>query len=463
MHLLSRFGVNMICHVVDQRVEFFSVLAEKLGPDFQMDPVDAEDREKLMACDVLIVGLPGPDQPDYSARLSQLQKLVRNPVGVPVVAFLSSHERQLAINALMAGAYDHWLESGSMDELRLVLRRASQFYEMNRELQRLRFSGLELSDFVSIIGCDPKMRAIFSFASKVASTDATVLVVGETGTGKELLARAVHKASSRAREPFVAVACSSLPETLIEAELFGHERGAFTGATSARRGRFEAAERGTIFLDEIGEIPPGLQVKLLRVLQERTFERLGSNSPRHMEARVICATNRNLRDLVKAGTFRADLYYRLNTIELSLPPLRERRDDIALLAHSFLQSYAEKHKRPARRISGAALAALQEYDWPGNVRELQNVMERSVVISDGPEITIEQLPSQFAAWELHTDDSCSFEEEVRSFKRRLIQRALSDTNNNKLQAARTLKIARSSLHRLIDELEIPVIERNNVA
>jgi DNA-binding NtrC family response regulator len=453
----------MICHFLDQRVDFLSVLAEKLGPEFQMEPADADDKEKLTACDVLLVGLPGPDQADYPARLAQLQTVARNPVGVPVVAFLSSHERQLALTALKAGAFDHWLESGPLDELRLILRRASQFYEMNRELQRLRFSGLELSDFVSIVGCDQKMRAIFSFASKVAPTDATVLVTGETGTGKELLARAIHKASPRAHEPFVAVSCSSLPETLIEAELFGHERGAFTGATSARRGRFEAAERGTIFLDEIGELSPGLQVKLLRVLQERTFERLGSNVAKQMEARIVCATNCKLSDLVKAGTFRADLYYRLNTIELNLPPLRERRDDVAVLAHSFLQGYAEKHKRPARRISGAALAALQEYDWPGNVRELQNVMERAVVISDGPEVTMDQLPSQFAAWEVQTTNDCSFEEEVRSFKRRLIQRALSDTNNNKLQAARTLKIARSSLHRLIDELEIPTIDRNNVA
>jgi DNA-binding NtrC family response regulator len=453
----------MLCHFVDQRIEFFSVLAEKLGPEFQWEPASADDREKLTASDVIIIGLSAPDQSDYGQRLAYLQKIARNPAGVPVVVFLSCHERQTALAALMAGAYDHWLESGSLDELRVILRRAAQFHEMNCELQRLRYSGLELSDFVSIVGADQKMRTIFSFASKVASTDATVLITGETGTGKELLARAIHQASPRVREPFVAVACSSLPETLIEAELFGHEKGAFTGANTARRGRFEAAERGTIFLDEIGELSPGLQVKLLRVLQERTFERLGSNQVRQMEARIVCATNRNLLELVRTAGFRADLYYRLNTIELGLPPLRERRDDIAVLAHSFLQSYSEKHKRPVRRINGAALASLQEHDWPGNVRELQNVIERAVVICDGPEITVEHLPSQFASWEVRTTNDCSFEEEVRSFKRRLIQRALSDTNNNKLQAARTLKIARSSLHRLIDELEIPTIDRNNVA
>jgi DNA-binding NtrC family response regulator len=452
----------MRCHFIDDRTDFFCLLAQKLGPEFELLPSSPEDREQLTACDVIIIGLPFADTPDYQSRLSQLQKLVRNPVGVPVVAFLASPERQLAITALMAGAYDHFVETGSMDELRVILRRAARFYELNRELQRLRASGLELSDFVSIVGCDSKMRAVFSLASKVASTDATVLITGETGTGKEVLARAIHQASARAREPFVAVACSSLPETLIEAELFGHEKGAFTGAAVTRRGRFESAERGTIFLDEIGDLSPGLQVKLLRVLQERTFERLGSNQSRQMEARVICATHRNLHELVKCAEFRADLYYRLNTIELSLPPLRERRDDIALLAHSFLQNYGEKHNRAATRMSRPVMAALQEYNWPGNVRELQNVIERAVVVCDGPEIAMEHLPSQFAAWEVDCE-AFSFDDEVRGFKRRLIQRALSDTNNNKQQAARTLKIARSSLHRLIDELDIPNPDRKNVA
>jgi len=452
----------MTCHFIDDRTDFFRLLEKKLGADFILEPSSPEAREHLTSCDVIIIGLPEPEDPNHGVRLAQLQKIARNPIGVPVIAFLTCPDRQLALAAFTAGAYDHFAETGSMDELRVTIRRAAQFYELNRELQRLRVSGLELSDFVSIVGSDPKMRAIFSLASKVASTDATVLISGETGTGKEVLARAIHQASRRALEPFVAVACSSLPESLLEAELFGHEKGAFTGATAARRGRFEAAERGTIFLDEIGELSPASQVKLLRVLQERTFERLGSNQPRQVDARIICATNRKLHELVKANEFRSDLYYRLNTIEITLPPLRERRDDIAVLAHSFLQTYAEKHKRPSTRLTRAVLAALQEYDWPGNIRELQNVIERTVVICDGPEITMDLLPLQFAAWQVPCD-RCSFDDEVRGFKRRLIQRALSDNNNNKLQAARTLKIARSSLHRLIDELDIPNPDRTNAA
>lgn len=444
----------MKCHFVDERVEFFAILGEKLGENFTLEPASLEEREGLLACEVLITSLPSREDKEFAARFERLEKLVRNPAGIPVVAFLSTTDRQVVRMAWGAGAYDYFLENGSLEELRLVLRRASQFYELHREVEQLRVSATRLSDFVAVVGTDEKMLAIYSFASKVAASDATVLISGETGTGKELLARAIHRSSPRGREPFVAVACSSLPETLIEAELFGHERGAFTGAGTARRGRFEAAERGTIFLDEIGELSPNMQVKLLRVLQERSFERLGSNQVRSMEARIICATNRDLMELVKAGSFRADLYYRLNTIEIRLPALRERRDDIVVLAYSFLHSYAERHRRPARRISAAAMAAFQEYEWQGNIRELQNAIERAVVVCDGPEIRIEHLPSQFAAWETELEDS-SFDEEVRAFKRRLIRRVLLAFDNNKLQAARSLKIARSSLHRLIDELEVP--------
>jgi DNA-binding NtrC family response regulator len=443
----------MKCHFLDDRTEFFAVLGEKLGGDFHLSPASLEDRDELLKCDVLITSLPSTDDPEYEKYLDRLQHVVRNPLGVPVVALVSTTDRQVARTALAAGAYDYFVETGSLEEFRIVLRRAAQFHELHCELQALRASAVRVSDFISAMGTNSKMREIYNFASKVAPTDATVLLTGETGTGKEVLARAIHQASRRAKEPFVALACSSLPETLIEAELFGHERGAYTGADSARRGYLEAAERGTLFLDEIGELSPGLQVKLLRVLQDRTFERLGSNQVRKMDARIICATNRVLPVLVKAGSFRADLFYRLNTIEIALPPLRERREDIILLASSFLQNYAERHGRPARRISAAAMSALQEHDWPGNVRELQNVMERAVVICDGTEIRMEHLPGQFYAWE-ESIAKASFDEEVRSFKRRLIQRVLMEFDNNKLQAARSLGIARSSLHRLIDELQV---------
>jgi DNA-binding NtrC family response regulator len=443
----------VLCHFVDQRVDFFAVLEEKLGEGFTLTPAVEDDYTSLGASDVILCNLPAGDDPRFPVSLKTLQTLVRNPAGIPVVAFLSTDEREVMREALSAGAFDHFVETGSMQELRLVLHRAGRFQELRRELQRLQAPAHNPGEFAAMVGTDNSMRPVFSLASKVAPTDANVLITGESGTGKELLARSIHSASSRSSQPFLAVACSSLPETLIEAELFGHEKGAFTGANAARVGRFEAAGEGTIFLDEVGDLAPALQVKLLRVLQERTLERLGSNQSRPMEARVICATHRNLQQLARDGSFRLDLYYRLNTVEITLPPLRERRDDIALLAHTFLQGFNQRHRRSAQRLSAAALCALEEYDWPGNVRELQNVIERAVVICDGPEIGIEHLPSQFAAWS-ESDSGNSFDEEVRNFKRRLILRTLAECGNNKVQAARFLKIARSSIHRLIEELDI---------
>lgn len=444
----------VICRFVDPRVDFFAVLEEKLGEGFSLSSAAEGDHDALSASDVIICSLPAGDDSRFPARLKTLQTLARNPAGIPVVAFVCSDEREALRQAVSMGAFDHFVESGSMEELRLVLRRAGRFQELRRELQRLQSGGRDDEQFSAMVGTDQTMLPVFSLAAKVAPTDANVLVTGESGTGKELLARSIHQASPRSSEPFVAVACSSLPETLIEAELFGHERGAFTGASSARLGRFEAAGQGTIFLDEVGDLAPALQIKLLRVLQERTLERLGSNQSRPMEARLICATHRNLQQLAKEGAFRLDLYYRLNTVEITLPPLRERRDDIAVLAHSFLQAFNQRHRRSVQRISAAALCALEEYDWPGNVRELQNVIERAIVVCDGSEIGIENLPSQFAAWSEIAAGS-SFDEEVRNFKRRLIVRTLAECGNNKVQAARSLKIARSSIHRLLEELEIP--------
>jgi DNA-binding NtrC family response regulator len=286
-----------------------------------------------------------------------------------------------------------------------------------------------------------------------------VLITGESGTGKEAFARLLHEAGPRAGLPFVAVACSSLPETLIESELFGHERGAFTGASSARRGRFEEVGAGTLFLDEIAELSAAMQVKLLRVLQERTFERLGSTRSIRCRARLVFATNQPLRELTDAGRFRLDLFYRLNGVQLHLPALRERKEDIRLLAETFLAQAALRQRRPQPILSEGAISALTSYNWPGNVRELQNTMEAVVALYDVPTVEPLHLGAHIAAHapdiEFDTDlTNGSFEEEVRSFKRRLIERKLVEYHNNKLQAAKSLGLARSSLHRLIDDLHI---------
>ncbi len=443
----------MICYFFDDRSGFLGALAQKLGPEFTLLAAQGVETEKIPECDVVLVRIPAREHAQFGAQLEILRRVLRRSCSLPVIAFCSTSDRTLIREVMAEGAYDYFVETAPMEEFRIVLRRAARFRELNCELERLRTGGPELASFSAISGTDPVLTSVINLAARVADTDATVLITGESGTGKELLARAVHKASPRVRQPFIAVTCSSLPESLIEAELFGHERGAFTGATAARRGRFEAAERGTIFLDEVGDLPPSLQVKFLRVLQERSFERLGSNQARPMDARVICATNRDLRQMVKAGSFRLDLYYRLNTIEIAVPPLRNRRDDILLLAHTFLQSFAERYKRPAKRISPSAMATLQEHDWPGNVRELQNAIEHAVVICDGPELRLEHLPSQFHMVATN-EEQASLEDEVRNFKRRLIQRTLVELGNNKVEAARSLKIARSSLHRLIEELQI---------
>jgi transcriptional regulator with GAF, ATPase, and Fis domain len=301
------------------------------------------------------------------------------------------------------------------------------------------------------------MQEVFSLAQKIAPCDVNLLITGETGTGKELLARAIHHMSARGARAMVSFSCANLPESLVEDELFGHEKGAFTGAFAQRHGRIEAAHHSTLFLDEVGDLGIGLQPKLLRVLQERSFERLGSNNTQNVDIRLICATNRNLSELVQQEKFREDLYYRLNVVEMHLPPLRERRDDIPLLAQHFLEASAEQFKKKAKRFSQPALHVLEEYAWPGNVRELSNVVQRAVVLSDGHNIDVSQLPASMRGCEIPLV-SRSYEEEVRDFKRRLVLRTLRECGWRKAESARTLGVARGYLHRLINLLGIEELE-----
>jgi transcriptional regulator with GAF, ATPase, and Fis domain len=307
------------------------------------------------------------------------------------------------------------------------------------------------------------MQELFSLAQKIASCDVSVLITGETGTGKELLARAIHHMSTRSAHPMVAFSCANLPESLVEDELFGHEKGAFTGALTLRRGRVEVADRSTLFLDEVGDLGLGLQPKLLRILQERSFERLGSNNTVSVDIRLICATNRNLSELVQQEKFREDLYYRLNVVEMHLPPLRERRDDIQLLVQHFLANATEQFKKKAKRFSPPALHALEEYAWPGNVRELSNIVQRAVVLSDGPTVELCHLPANMRDGDI-PQVSRSYEKEVREFKRRLVLRTLRECGWRKAESARRLGVARGYLHRLITQLGIePLEEKISVA
>ena len=299
-----------------------------------------------------------------------------------------------AVEAMKAGADDYLTKPLNFDAVTLILERAIERLEMRRELQRLRIAR-DAEQQTRIIGSSPPVKEMISLIDQVADSRATVLITGESGTGKELVARRIHERSSRTTKPFVRLHCAALAESLLESELFGHEKGAFTGATARRKGRFEQAHGGTLFLDEIGEIPPSLQVKLLRFLQQREFERVGGNQTLSVDVRIVAATNRDLEREVEEGRFREDLYFRLNVIHIEAPPLRAKMSDIPMLARHFVARYAGENEKEIREISPDAVARLEEYDWPGNVRELENIIERAVVLADGDRVETHHLPSGF--------------------------------------------------------------------
>jgi DNA-binding NtrC family response regulator len=427
----------------------------------------------LVFLDMRPMGIEG--ELDVGIRLmGELQRTTARP---PIVVFCDEFDKEVSEQALNHGAHDTITNPPNIAELRSTLRQAHKIRSTEKELERLRIIKTDDNQPREMVGTEPVMQELFALTKRTARHDINILITGETGTGKELLARAIHQMSPRAAHPLVAFSCANLPETLIEDELFGHQKGAFTGALNFRCGRLEAANRGTLFLDEVGDIDLALQPKLLRVIQERRFERLGSNVPIDVDIRLIAATNRNLSGMVLQGKFREDLYYRLNVIELHIPPLRERREDIPLLAQHFLQIFAHRFAKQVRRFSPPALYALQEYAWPGNVRELENAIQRAVVLSDGLTIEVSQLPNAICDNVAVQNLSCSYdvanvvtrnlsssyEEEVRRFKRRLILRTLRACNWSKSESARNLGVARPYLHRLINQLEIRVEEESEPA
>ncbi len=307
----------------------------------------------------------------------------------------------------------------------------------------------------NMVGESPRMEQVHSFVAKVAATDSTVLIKGESGTGKELVARAIHYLGKRAPHPFVALNCAAIPESMLEAELFGHERGAFTGAVALKRGKLEAAHGGTLFLDEIGEMDPALQAKLLRVLQSREFERLGGTSTVKVDIRIIAATNRNLEEATQAGAFRQDLYFRINVVSITLPPLRDRREDIPLLASYFVSKFSKQCGRRVRGMSPQAMEALMRYDWPGNIRELENAIERAIVMGSGGPIQLEDLPETLLETESTREAGTPrFHEAVQQAKRNLILEALRESQGNFTEAARRLGLHPNYLHRLVRNLNL---------
>ncbi len=353
---------------------------------------DGEQALRLVAeqsPDVLLTDLRMPKM-DGHELLSRIQHAYPD---VAVVIMTAHGTIRSAVQALRDGAEDYLTKPIEVEELEHLLDRILKRQRLVAEAQLLRERLDEKYSFESIIGRSPEMLEVYRLVEQVAPTQASILITGESGTGKELIAQALHQRSPRRAGPFVKVSCAALPETLLESELFGHERGAFTGALAQRPGRFEAAAGGTIFLDEVGDIPLGMQIKLLRFLQERQFERVGGNRTLTVDVRVIAATHRNLKVLIEEGRFREDLFYRLNVIEIPLPPLRARRDDVQLLLHYFVAKFAAENGRQVTGVDDETLAALMNYPWPGNVRELEHAVERAVILSTAPELDLALFPS----------------------------------------------------------------------
>jgi len=360
-----------------------------------------------------------------------------------------------AVEAVKAGAVDYITKPFSREELRFRIERALKVRRLQEENMALRMERDAHLGFEGIIGNSAAMKELFRMARKVATSEATVLILGESGTGKELIAKAIHCASPRCDGPFIPVNCGAMPDTLLESELFGHEKGAFTGAIARKLGRFELADKGTIFLDEIGDMPPALQVKLLRVLQDRRFERVGGTKTIEVDVRIIAATNQNLERLMEEGKFREDLYYRLNVITIFVPPLRERPEDIPLLAEHFLRKYRTETNKRITGFSQETMDILMSYNWPGNVRELENAVEHAVVLAKSQIIQPDDLPFNLKSHEPEVPARITtLEEAQKEFKKRLIMRVLQQTGGNRTKAARILNIQRTYLSRLIKELEI---------
>jgi DNA-binding NtrC family response regulator len=414
---------------------------------------------------LLDVILPGTDG------LSVLQTIKAESKAVPVIMLTGTKSIKTAVDAMKLGAADYLSKPFDIEELRLTVDRVLNTSALEREVKQLRSQVAQRYGFHNLIGKSQGMQEIYAKIEQVADSRTTVLIIGESGTGKELVARALHYNSSRRDRPFVAINCAALPETLIESELFGHEKGAFTDATARRTGQFELAHTGTLFLDEIGELSLVTQAKLLRVLQEREFTRVGGVQPIKVDVRIVAATNKNLEELVRKGQFREDLYYRINVIALYLPPLRERGEDIILLAKHFLAKRLEEERRPPIEFSKDALEMLSRYSWPGNVRELENVVEQALIWSQHAScITSEHLPTllkgDLRSSSLHEEimaGRLSLEKAVMEFERDIILDALKRTNYVQTRAANLLGISRRMLKYRMDSLGIGKTENGATA
>ena len=413
------------------------------------DGADALDKFEDVNYDLVITDLKMPNIGGIDL-LKAIQTKQTNTIGIVVTGFASI---DTAVEAMKAGAFDYVTKPFQLDEIRIAVQRALEYQRLQSENVTLKKQLKTKYKFENIVGDSPKMQAVFRMIEKVCDSDSTVLIQGDSGTGKELVARAIHYNSPRRDRYLVPVNCGAIPENLLESELFGHVKGAFTGASANRIGRFEAADGGTIFLDEIGDMSPKLQVKVLRVLQEHEFEPVGSTKTIKVDVRVIAATNQNLEEAVAARTFREDLFYRLNVIPINLPQLKERVSDVPLLVNHFIRSFSETKKREPLKITPEAMDAMCAYEWPGNVRELENLIERLMILCENDSLSLSDLPDKIhqnksggLAEDFDIPDSgICFNTIVNEFENRIILRALDMADGNKNMAAKLLNLKRTTL------------------
>ncbi len=383
-----------------------------------------------------------------------LKQVITKTPGVPVIVLTGHGTVETAVDAMRVGAYDFLTKPLDLERLFLLVKRALQNRELVLQHRELLSELKKNKSFENIIGKSPAMEKIFADIRKIAPTKASVLITGETGVGKELIAQAIHNLSNRKDKPFVQVHCASFAESLLESELFGHEKGAFTGATQRVRGRFEMANEGTLMLDEIGEVNQLIQVKLLRVLQEKKFERVGGSETIQVDTRIIAATNRNLQEEIKLGNFREDLYFRLNVVNIHIPPLRERKEDIPLLVSAFIKEFAEENEKKISSIEQKARTALYNYDWPGNIRQLQNCIQSAVVMSSDDIIHFEDLPEPLREKTESSSIVIPMGSNMEEAEKQIILQTLESQNNNKTKTADILGIGRRTLHRKLDEYNL---------
>jgi DNA-binding NtrC family response regulator len=431
-------GVRESLHLILQ--DEFEVLEAADGPSALA--VLAERQVDVALLDVRMPGEPGS---------KVLPKILAIDDSIPVILITADPHLRMAVDAMKAGAYDYVAKPYDVDEILTLVRQAAQQRGLEREVRYLRAELDRAHGFDQLVGRHPRMVRLYETIARIAQTPATVLITAESGTGKELVARAIHNQSPRRAQPFVAVNLAAIPDTLLESELFGHEKGAFTGAHSRKLGKFELAHGGTLFLDEVGSHRIDLQAKLLRALQEREIEHLGGTRTIQVDVRVIAATNTDLRQAIRARTFREDLYYRLHVVPITVPPLRERKSDLPDLAAHFIRKYAQEFKKDVRGLSRGALVALGAYDWPGNVRELENIIERSVALATRPVIRLDDLPLDLALNEVapgrgETDGAPLGLKEARDrFEQAYVLRALEREDWNQSRAAKGLGVHRNTL------------------